>query len=192
VSAASVENHRVLLAGREPGWWGMLLLIVTEATLFVYLLASYFYLREANATWPPGGIQRPELLVPAINTVILLSSSIPMWWAESGIRENKQIRLMLGLAISFGLGGLFLLIQGFEYARAGFTPQAHAYGSLFYTLTGRSLDLHLRVVVPLAVSVSALNRYVPTSEPISAPSAAPTIAHASGIAIPIVGTNCGL
>jgi heme/copper-type cytochrome/quinol oxidase subunit 3 len=81
-----------------------------------------------------------------------------MWWAESGIRENKQIRLMLGLAISFGLGGLFLLIQGFEYARAGFTPQANAYGSLFYTLTGFH-GLHVTVGLVL-ISVMQVRSWV--------------------------------
>ena len=58
-----------------------------------------------------------------------------MWWADSGIRSGSQLRLMLGLAASFGLGALFLLIQGFEYTRLGFAPQVNAYGSAFFTIT---------------------------------------------------------
>jgi heme/copper-type cytochrome/quinol oxidase subunit 3 len=135
VSTASLTFERGLVRGKEPAWWGMVMLIITEATLFVYLLASYFYLRAQAPTWPPGGIERPELLVPSVNTVILLSSSMPMWWADSGIRTGRQLRLMLGLAASFGLGAVFLLFQAFEYTRLGFAPQINAYGSAVFTLT---------------------------------------------------------
>ena len=31
--------------GAPSGWWGMVLLIATEATLFLLLIATYFYLR---------------------------------------------------------------------------------------------------------------------------------------------------
>ena len=31
--------------GRSVGWWGMVLLIATEATVFASLLASYFFIR---------------------------------------------------------------------------------------------------------------------------------------------------
>ena len=134
-SLKSLNFERGLVHGHQPGWWGMVMLIITEATLFVYLLASYFYLRAEAPAWPPGGIDRPDLLVPSLNSVILLSSSVPMWWADSGIRSGSQPRLMLGLAASFGLGALFLLIQGFEYARLGFAPQFNAYGSAFFTIT---------------------------------------------------------
>ena len=48
VTMATVAVERRLPLGAEgksaPGWWGMVLLIVTEASLFVYLLFSYFYL----------------------------------------------------------------------------------------------------------------------------------------------------
>jgi heme/copper-type cytochrome/quinol oxidase subunit 3 len=120
----------------SPGRWGMVLLIAAEATLFLYLLASYFYLRLGAASWPPAGIERPELQVPAINTAILLSSSLPMYWADAAIRRGGQGRLMLGLALSFGLGAIFLGLQFSEYGRLTFAPQTNAYGSLFFTVTG--------------------------------------------------------
>jgi heme/copper-type cytochrome/quinol oxidase subunit 3 len=114
----------------------MALLIATEATLFAYLLASYFYLRFRAPAWPPGGIDPPELLVPTINTAILLSSSLPMYWADAGIRHGSQARLVLGLGLSSALGAVFLSVQLFEYARMPFSPQTNVYGSLFFTITG--------------------------------------------------------
>ena len=121
---------------RAPGWWGTLLLIATEATLFLYLLGAYFYVRFTAPVWPPPGIDRPELLLPVINTVILLSSSVPMHWADTAIARGDQSRLRLGLALSFILGAIFLGIQLYEYGHLGYTPQTNVYGSLFFTITG--------------------------------------------------------
>lgn len=118
-----------------PGWWGMVLLIVTEASLFVYLLFSYFYLGSmARGPWPPSGL--PELRLALPNTGVLLLSSGTMWWAESGIRRGDETRLRLGLLLTLMLGAGFLGIQVVEYHHQGFTPATSAYGSLFYTITG--------------------------------------------------------
>ena len=120
---------------RNPGWWAMVLIIVTEAILFACLLFGYFYLGSMSKTpWPPGGPPELKLVVP--NTIILLMSSGTMWWAESGIRAGSQGRLRIGMLITLLLGAVFLAVQGVEYSRKEFTPQSNAYGSLFFTITG--------------------------------------------------------
>ena len=51
--------------GRPTGWWGMLVVVLTEATLFALLLASYFYTRfRSPGAWPPDGQPDPRLLKP--------------------------------------------------------------------------------------------------------------------------------
>jgi heme/copper-type cytochrome/quinol oxidase subunit 3 len=136
--AATAVARRLPVGGAgkgATGWWGMILLIVTEASLFVYLLFSYFYLGSmARGAWPPSG--PPELRLALPNTVILLLSSGAMWWAESGVRHGAQGRLRLGLLITLGLGIVFLAIQMVEYSNKHFTPATDAYGSLFFTITG--------------------------------------------------------
>jgi heme/copper-type cytochrome/quinol oxidase subunit 3 len=137
MSRATVATLPSEVSGaRAVGWWGMVLLITTEATLFACLLFSYFYLAVSNPVWPLGGIQPPDLLLPGSGTVVLLSSSAPMAWAEAGIRRGQQGRLRLGMALSFLLGAVFLGIQAVEYSHKPFTPQTNAYGSLFFTITG--------------------------------------------------------
>lgn len=116
------------------GAWGMLLVITTEAALFVYLLFSYFYLASmARGAWPPSGL--PELRLALPNTAVLLLSSATMWWADGGIERGSTGRLRLGLGLTLLLGGIFLSIQAVEYGHLQFTPRTSAYGSLFYTIT---------------------------------------------------------
>jgi len=117
-----------------PGQWGMALLIATEAALFGCLLFSYFYLGARARVWPPHGA--PDLRLASLNTVILLSSSATLHWAERGIRRGRVARLRLGLALTMALGLGFLSLQAVEYSRQPFGPGTDAYGSAFFTITG--------------------------------------------------------
>jgi cytochrome c oxidase subunit III len=125
---------------RESGWWGMLLFIATEATIFGVLFATYFYLRFRNMpVWPPDGIKQPTLGLPVLMSVLLLSSSIPMHMAEIGVKKGRQAWLQAGLAASFLLGAGFLVIMlGLEYPEKlkEFTGRTNVYGSLFFLITG--------------------------------------------------------
>ncbi len=133
---AALPQSANLAGSRTVGWLGMVLLILTEATLFGALISSYFFLRDNSPAWPLGGITRPELLLAAINTVILLSSSWPMQMGVRNIRHGSRSRLLIGLGIAWVLGLLFLCLQLVEYSRLSFTLQTNAYGSLFLTITG--------------------------------------------------------
>lgn len=113
----------------------MVMLMVTEASLFAYFLTAYFTLRFRADVWPPAGIPMPELVLPAINTGILLLSSVPMYWADHSIRHGNQGRMRLGLGLSFLLGVTFLAIQVWKALQWPFTPATNAYASVFIGLT---------------------------------------------------------
>ena len=137
---------------RSFGWWGMVWLIATEATLFALLLASYFYLRFRSPHWPPEPIEAPKLMLPLIMTAILWSSSIPVHIAEKGIEKGNQFRLRWGLALGWLLGAAFFVITvAVEWPETlhEFTPRENAYGSMFFTVTGFHLS---HVLVGLSVS----------------------------------------
>jgi heme/copper-type cytochrome/quinol oxidase subunit 3 len=135
-TAAKPYELPVNPAGQSsPGWWVMVLVIATEAMLFVYLVFAYFYLASmSRGTFAAGGA--PELRLAAPNTLILLVSSATMYWGERGIRTGNQARLRMGMLITLILGIVFLTVQGVEYSRKAFTLQTNAYGSLFFTITG--------------------------------------------------------
>jgi cytochrome c oxidase subunit III len=125
---------------RAFGWWGMVWLIATEATLFALLIASYFYLRfRFGPPWPPDGIENPKLGLPLLMTVVLWSSSPCVHLAERGIRAGSQRRLRLGLAAGWVLGATFLVLTfAVEWPTTlkEFGPTTNAYGSMFFTITG--------------------------------------------------------
>ncbi|GAA2706349.1 heme-copper oxidase subunit III [Micromonospora olivasterospora] len=128
-----------LPAGRPTGWWGMVMFVATEATLFACLLGSYFYLRfQYGPQWPPPGIEEPTLLKPLVMTAILVPSSLPVIWAEHGIRRGQRWRLRCGMAATLVMGTSFLALQATEYDEKlhMFTMTTNAYGSLFYVITG--------------------------------------------------------
>jgi heme/copper-type cytochrome/quinol oxidase subunit 3 len=113
----------------------MVLVIATEAMLFVYFLFGYYYLASmSRGAFATGGAPELSLVVP--NTIVLLASSATMYWGERGIRQGDQRRLRIGMLATLILGAVFLTIQGIEYSRKSFGVSTNAYGSLFFTITG--------------------------------------------------------
>ena len=126
--------------GRSFGWYGMVFFLASEAVFFANLIASYLYLRVRGGftNWPPSveHLTRPEILLPGINTIILLSSSFPMHFAARAISKNDKRGLVVGLGLTALLGSIFLGGQAYEYAHNAFGPSSGVFGSTFYTLTG--------------------------------------------------------
>jgi cytochrome c oxidase subunit III len=129
------------------GWWGVLALIVTEGSLFGYLLFAYFYLAsQAEQRWPPTGL--PDLLLPSINTAILLLSSVCVWASERCIRKKQARWAIAAMALAIVMGGCFVGIQLFEWNKKTYGMTSDLYGSLYFTITGFHL---LHVVIGLAI-----------------------------------------
>jgi cytochrome c oxidase subunit 3 len=77
--------------------------------------------------------------ITGVNTAILIASAVTMHWSLRAVRANDRQRLIRYLALTATLGGIFLVIQGFEWLRLihfGLTVSSSVYGGLFYTLIG--------------------------------------------------------
>jgi len=118
--AEAIRTNQTLPVGsegkRSAGWWGVLALIVTEGSLFGYLLFTYFYLAaQTEQHWPPDGL--PNLVMPGVNTLILLASSVFVWASERCI-QMRQLRWSLAsMALAFILGICFVVIQLNEWGK---------------------------------------------------------------------------
>lgn len=134
---------------RASGWWAMIFTVFTEASLFAYLLFSYYYLAvqpHLPGTFPQGG--QPDLKLAIPNTLILIASSVAVGWAQLGIERGSKQRLALGLGLGTLLGAIFVVIQCFEWAGKPFTLASSPYSSLFFVVTGFHMA---HVVVGVAI-----------------------------------------
>lgn len=137
--------------GRDAsGWWGMLALVATEATLFAYLLFSYFYLASHSPPpWPPNGAPSLTLAIPG--SLVLIAGSVTMWWGERGIERGRRWQLVAGLLLSLLLGIAFIVLEGIEWAGKPYTLSSSVYSSLYFTITGFHLAHVLVGLLILAV-----------------------------------------
>jgi heme/copper-type cytochrome/quinol oxidase subunit 3 len=142
--------HPSRLRSYGTAWWGMVMLITTEATIFLILLASYFFLRATANEWPLGGIELPKLELSLPVSFVLWGSSIPIFWAEAAIRKGHVARLKIGLLVSFLMGVAFVAYSLYDFHDLHYGWRDNAYGSIYYLIVG----LHLtHVVVGLAMSL---------------------------------------
>jgi cytochrome c oxidase subunit 3 len=123
-------------AARSNMLLGVKLGILSEVMLFAALFAAYFVIRSESGGWPPEGHERPELLLPGLNTLLLLSSSVTMQLAVRAIGRGDVAGMRRWLRGTLVLGSIFILVQGYEFATNGFGLDAGVFGSTFYTLTG--------------------------------------------------------
>ncbi len=138
---------------RLSGWFGMWTLIATEASLFVYLLFSYYYLKlQTDQPWPPEG--PPRLLLSSVNTFLLLTSSLFVYFGERKLKQDRKKAAVALIAIAIAFGTAFVLIQLKEWSRKSFSISTHLYGSLYFTITGFHL-LHVVLGMGMLAVVSA-------------------------------------
>jgi len=154
-------NQQVDLSFR----WGMSWFIFSEVMFFAAFFGALFYMRvlavpglgsgetalqlwpNFKAAWPVSGPGLAEKFspmgawgIPAINTLILLSSGATVTWAHWGLKKNNRTQLSFGLFLTVALGVLFLCLQAYEYHHAytemNLNLTTGAYGATFFMLTG--------------------------------------------------------
>jgi cytochrome c oxidase subunit III len=135
------------------GWWGMMMLIVTEGALFIYLLFAYYYNAvQHGQNWLPEDLPNFKLSLP--DTIILLLSSAVVWRAESLLKRGRNGGVAaIYLAVGALMGIVFIAIQALEWGTKKFTPFSSSYGSLYYTITGFHM-LHVAAGVLMLATLS--------------------------------------
>lgn len=148
--------------------WGMSWFIFSEVMFFAAFFGALFYARVLSvpwlggaddvtsevlwsgweAMWPtngPGDVGgRFEYMgpwgIPAINTLLLLSSGVTVTFAHWALKKGARGPLVLWLLATVVLGFTFLAFQMYEYHHAyhemNLTLGSGIYGSTFYMLTG--------------------------------------------------------
>ncbi len=148
--------------------WSMGWFIFSEVMFFAAFFGALFYARVLSvpwlsaganeallwqgftSAWPSAGPYQPSGAeaftpmaawgIPAINTLILLTSGVTLTWAHYGLLNERRGQLKLGLLLTILLGAVFIGLQAYEYMHAyadlKLRLDSGIYGSTFYLLTG--------------------------------------------------------
>ena len=76
--------------GMDTALMGMMLFIASEIMFFAGLFGAYFTFRGQAQVWPPQGFEVEPFPLPAILTVILVTSSFTMQYATIAIRRGDR------------------------------------------------------------------------------------------------------
>jgi cytochrome c oxidase subunit I len=112
---------------------GMLVFLGSETVFFGSLLAAAVHLRIHTGTIGEFGL---GLVLPAVNTVVLLSSGIAAHYALVNLRKGRSGWFSFLVVVTVVLGAAFLGGQAWEYTHVGFGLSSGIEGSVFFTLTG--------------------------------------------------------
>jgi len=111
---------------------------------------------------PKGVI--PTWGIPALNTLLLLTSGVTLTWAHWALKKNNFKHLVIGLGLTIVLGLIFLSFQFYEYYHAhhafDLTLGSGTYGSTFYMLTGfHGLHVTLGATMLIVIFVRTIKRH---------------------------------
>jgi cytochrome c oxidase subunit III len=147
--------------------WGMSWFIFSEVMFFAAFFGTLFYIRtfsipwladadnkllwpDYSGTWPTSGFGPANVGdqftpieafgLPAINTLLLLTSGVTVTIAHWALKVNKRGALIGWLAATIALGVTFLFVQAYEYGHAyhalNLKLTTGVFGSTFFMLTG--------------------------------------------------------
>jgi len=110
----------------SPIWWGNLLLLLIETTMFGLLVATYFYLRMNFTTWPPPRPElslyatRPDLGFATANLVLLLASIVPMALADRACLRFDVTTVRITMLIMVLIGLVSIALRFLEFSALKF------------------------------------------------------------------------
>jgi heme/copper-type cytochrome/quinol oxidase subunit 3 len=122
--------------GLANGKLGIWLFLASEVMLFGALFSTYILLRVGAVEWPHGEL---SVKLGAINTVILICSSVTMVVAWAKLKMNDFAKGRLYILITVVLAAVFLVNKYFEYAEhlsKGEGPWHSTFFAIYFTLTG--------------------------------------------------------
>ena len=131
-ASVSEEQHE---AHADHRMFGLATFLVADGMTFAGFFAAYLTFRAVNPL-PSGSSYELELVLPTINTVLLLVSSFTFHRAGSALKRDQRALARRWLLVTAALGFAFLAGQMVEYFSLPFGLTDNLFASTFYAITG--------------------------------------------------------
>ena len=118
------------------GMFGFTVFLLSESVVFISFFVAYIVLRLTSVHWLPPGIQGLSIAKPAFNTVVLISSSFVIYFAERAFERHRLNQFRLLWLTTSAMGTYFLVGQAIEWRSLDFGLTTGLFGATFYLLTG--------------------------------------------------------
>ncbi|MBN20568.1 MAG: cytochrome C oxidase subunit III [Bdellovibrionaceae bacterium] len=130
---------------------GMWLFLLQEVLFFAGLFVAYGIFRALNPEMFHAASQMLDVKMGALNTVVLICSSLTMAFAVRSAQTNQTKKTTMYLIVTFLLASVFLVVKYFEYSHKFhvgllpgqyFTnteltdPKSGLFFSLYFMMTG--------------------------------------------------------
>jgi len=140
---------------------GMWVFLGSEVMFFTALIGSYLIIRIGHPEAWTGHPRTTPLNIPvtAVNTFLLICSSVTMVKAFAAAQQDDQAWLRRWLVATVLIGASFVGVQIYEYihlVEKGFVPSEGLFGTTFYTMTGfHGFHVTIGVLCMIFVTVKA-------------------------------------
>ncbi|MFW9780314.1 MAG: heme-copper oxidase subunit III [Candidatus Heimdallarchaeota archaeon] len=183
VQETSVQKVKAEEERQYPRHFFMWIFLASEVLFFGLLIGISFIIRLRSTAWADlaqllielfgfhfqkGGIIPPvwpnatdvlNIPLTAVNTFILILSSVTMVKSVESIEKDDKEGLRNFLFFTAILGTIFLVIQLFEYYNlfaSGFTPDSSLFGATFYLQTGfHGAHVFLGIIMVFFIAIKA-------------------------------------
>jgi nitric oxide reductase NorE protein len=150
--AADVRNDRnVTSSNHLPGHSSMWFFVIGDLLIFAVYFIAYVYYRGQDQDLFLASQARLNVDIGAINTVVLLTSSLFVALGTSAARAGRTAESLRLFGIALASGAAFPVLKLFEYVPeivAGATPGTNLFFMFYFLMTG----LHLcHVILGLVV-----------------------------------------
>ena len=171
--AAVAHQFDDLEQQHEASTLGMWVFLITEIMFFGGLFTAYVVYRSAYPEAFADASRHLNLVLGAVNTAILICSSLTMAMAVHGAQVGNRKTLVNFLLMTILLGSVFLGIKVVEYShkfhehlvpgstfiyKGPHAPQAQIFFSLYFTMTGMHAIHMIIGIAILAVLVVQARR----------------------------------
>lgn len=116
--------------------FGFVVFLLSESVIFISFFVGYIVYKTTAVNWLPPGIEGLDIRDPAINTVVLVSSSFVIYFAERYLHVKNLWGFRAFWLLTMAMGSYFLYGQAVEWSGLDFGITDGLFGGTFYLLTG--------------------------------------------------------